>query len=251
MKPLVWSLLAGQMFIWAWQTEAATWLTDLAAARATAKAEGKWVLINFTGSDWCPWCIKLRNEVFSKPEFDAYANENLVLVEVDFPRRKPMNVLQRQANDKLAASLDVTGFPTIVILSSDGQPIAKTGYMSGGPQPFIANLQRLPGAKPPGARASKPEPEKTPPPEPLPLFGGAPTAPPPIYSDLILKGISGPANRRLALINNQTLGAGETAAVRLGAGEVKIRCVEVREKSVIVTIDGSPERRELRMRGGW
>src|SRR6266481_5854060 len=67
---------------------AATWLTDLPSAQATAKAENKIVLINFTGSDWCGWCIRLRDEVFSQPEFDAYANDHLVLVEADFPRHK-------------------------------------------------------------------------------------------------------------------------------------------------------------------
>lgn len=249
MKALLWTLLAGQMLFPAWETEAAPWLTDFAAARATAKAEGKMVLLNFTGSDWCPWCIRLRNEVFAKPEFEAYANENLVLVEVDFPRRKVLSVPQRQANDKLATALNVTGYPTIIILDSEGQPLAKLGYMAGGPQPFIGTLQRLPGAKRPGA--SKAPEKPPPPPEPLPLFGGAPTQPPPIYNDLILKGISGPANRRLALINNQTLAAGESALVRLGESELRIRCEEIREQSVIVTISGSPERRELRLRGGW
>src|SRR5438093_919127 len=64
-------------------TAAATWLTDLPAAQAAAKAEKKIVLLDFTGSDWCGWCIRLKNEVFSQPEFDAFANANLVLVEVD------------------------------------------------------------------------------------------------------------------------------------------------------------------------
>jgi len=65
------------------------WLTDLPQAQAQAKVENKTVLLDFTGSDWCPWCIRLKNEVFSQPEFIAYANKNTVLVEVDFPRQKP------------------------------------------------------------------------------------------------------------------------------------------------------------------
>ena len=69
---------------------AAAWSTDLARAQARAKAEGKAVLLNFTGSDWCGWCIKLRRDVFLKPDFEAYARTNLVLVEVDFPKRKPL-----------------------------------------------------------------------------------------------------------------------------------------------------------------
>src|SRR5438552_7159697 len=81
---------------------AAEWLTDLPAAQAAAKAENKIVLLDFTGSDWCGWCIRLRNEVFSKPEFDAYANDNLVLVEVDFPRQKSQSAALKQANRVLA-----------------------------------------------------------------------------------------------------------------------------------------------------
>lgn len=67
---------------------------------------------------------------------------------------------------------------------------------------------------------------------------------------LSLKGISGPANRRFALINNQPLGVGETAFVRISGGQVKVRCWEIRENSVIVSIEGDPERKELRLRGG-
>src|SRR5207253_7724891 len=79
----------------------ATWLTDLPSAQATAKAENKIVLINFTGSDWCGWCIRLRNEVFSQPEFDAYASQNVVLVEADFPHHKEQSSDLRQANAAL------------------------------------------------------------------------------------------------------------------------------------------------------
>lgn len=67
---------------------------------------------------------------------------------------------------------------------------------------------------------------------------------------LALKGISGPANRRFALINNQTLATGETAVVRIGNGQVKVHCWEIREDSVIVSVEGNPEKRELRLREG-
>src|SRR5882762_3146601 len=75
---------------------AAAWLADLPKAQAQAKAQGKFVLIHFSGSDWCGWCLKLHKEVFLKPEFEAYAKSNLVLVEIDFPKRKPQApVLQK------------------------------------------------------------------------------------------------------------------------------------------------------------
>jgi len=67
---------------------------------------------------------------------------------------------------------------------------------------------------------------------------------------LALKGISGPANRRFALINNQPLAVGETAYVRIATGQVKVRCVEIRESSVIVSVEGDPEQKELRLREG-
>src|SRR5580765_2149435 len=70
---------------------AASWLTDLNAGQAQAQKEGKFVLVNFTGSDWCPWCIKLRQEVFTQPEFESFASKNLVLVEIDFPKRTPQS----------------------------------------------------------------------------------------------------------------------------------------------------------------
>lgn len=67
---------------------------------------------------------------------------------------------------------------------------------------------------------------------------------------LLLKGISGPANRRFALINNQPLGVGETAFVRISGGQIKVHCWEIRENSVIVTVEGNPEKKELKLREG-
>ena len=61
------------------------WLTDYQAAKKQAKEENKPILINFTGTDWCGWCIKIEKEIFSKEEFKTYAKENLILMEVVFP----------------------------------------------------------------------------------------------------------------------------------------------------------------------
>src|SRR6266478_4278624 len=77
------------------------WLTDLPKAQAKAKEEKKLVLMDFTGSDWCGFCIKLNKEVFSKPEFTEYAKKNLVLVEVDFPTKKELSAAQKKANAAL------------------------------------------------------------------------------------------------------------------------------------------------------
>lgn len=70
----------------------------------------------------------------------------------------------------------------------------------------------------------------------------------PPSAQLALKGISGPANRRFALINNQTLAAGELASVRVPSGLVKVRCWEIHDNSVVVSIEGNPERKELRLK---
>jgi thioredoxin-related protein len=119
------------------------WLTDLPKAQALARTENKMVLLDFTGSDWCGWCIRLKKEVFSQPEFIAYANKNLVLVEVDFPRQKPQSREQKQANQKLAAQYRVEGYPTIIVLDSNGRKIGESGYEAGGPKPYIASLEAM------------------------------------------------------------------------------------------------------------
>lgn len=119
------------------------WLTDYKKAQEEAKANHKLVLLDFTGSDWCGWCIKLNKEVFSKPEFKDYAGKNLVLVEVDFPRKKPLSVETRKQNEELAGRYGVQGFPTIIVLNSDGEKVGELGYMPGGPEAFIAELEKL------------------------------------------------------------------------------------------------------------
>ena len=119
------------------------WLTDYKQAQEDAKSNKKLLLLDFTGSDWCGWCIKLDREVFSKPEFKDYASKNLVLVEVDFPRGRELSAAERAQNEELAMRHQVQGFPTIVILDSDGKKVGELGYMPGGPSAFIAELDRL------------------------------------------------------------------------------------------------------------
>ena len=90
----------------------ATWLTNFETAQARARSEKKLLLIEFTGSDWCPPCIMLGRQVFSQPEFKDYAAQHLVLLEVDFPRMKELSPEQRAANAKLAEQFGIDGFPT-------------------------------------------------------------------------------------------------------------------------------------------
>lgn len=128
-----------------WQVNAAQlqWQTDAPKAQAKAKAEKKLVMLDFTGSDWCGWCIKLNKEVFSQPAFVEYANKNLVAVEVDFPSKKALSAAQKQANAALARKYNVEGYPTIIVLNSDGRKIGELGYQPGGPKAFIAALEKL------------------------------------------------------------------------------------------------------------
>jgi protein disulfide-isomerase len=119
------------------------WLTDYAAASKKAAAENKPMLLDFTGSDWCGWCIKLDKEVFSGPEFVAYAKKNLVLVKVDFPRSKSQSATVRKQNEKLAAKFKIEGYPTIVVLNAQGVQIGELGYQAGGAKPWIAELENL------------------------------------------------------------------------------------------------------------
>lgn len=123
----------------------AGWTTDYAKGLERAKAEKKLALLDFTGSDWCGWCIKLNKEVFSQPKFKEYADKNLVLVELDFPRTKPQSDEIKARNEKLAKQFNIEGFPTIVVLNGEGKKVGELGYMKGGPDAFVAELDKLKG----------------------------------------------------------------------------------------------------------
>lgn len=113
------------------------WLTDYEQARAEAGTSEKPILINFTGSDWCGWCIKLKDEVFHTAEFQEWAAENVILFEADFPRRKSLPAEMQQQNQALAQQYGIRGFPTLLLVDEKGKVLAKTGYVPGGPSAFI------------------------------------------------------------------------------------------------------------------
>jgi len=141
MKKLLIAMLAITVF---WQVNAAesVWLTDLPKAQAQAKAENKIVLMDFTGSDWCGWCIKFKKEVLDTAEFQAYAAKNVVLVELDYPNKKVQSDDLKKANAALKTQYDIHGYPTLVVLDKDGKEIGRqVGYSEGGPQAFIKKLE--------------------------------------------------------------------------------------------------------------
>ena len=231
----------------------AEWLTDYGAALAQAAREDKAVLIDFTGSDWCGWCMKLKAEVFDTPEFAAFANANLVLLEVDFPRGKKLSAEQQRKNDALQQKFGVEGFPSLFVLNSAGKPVGKGGYVRGGPAKFIELTKSAKGIN---WKDVAPEPRKSAPPPPPSAEELPPTEPwagiqtsVKRYDDLKLTGLSGSATRRFAIVNNQTFAPGESARVKLKDGEVKVLCKEIRERSVLVQLEGSAETKELFLNG--
>jgi len=119
------------------------WETDIDVAKKRAKDEKKPMLLDFTGSDWCGWCMKLKKEVFDTPEFQQYAKGKLVLVEVDFPHSKKLPKEEKEQNEKLAKEYNVSGFPTIILLNSKGTKVAQTGYQDGGPEKYVEHLKGL------------------------------------------------------------------------------------------------------------
>jgi thiol-disulfide isomerase/thioredoxin len=117
---------------------------SLDAMIAQAKAESKLVLLDFTGSDWCPPCKMLQAETLSKPEFLSYANSNLVFVEVDFPNAKKLAAGIESRNETLKNKFQIEGFPTLIALDANGKELWRTvGYGGGGPKPLIAQLEAV------------------------------------------------------------------------------------------------------------
>ena len=123
--------------------EPGTWLTDYEEALRVAKEINKPILVNFTGSDWCSWCMKLSGEVFTKDAFIDYAKSSLVLLKLDFPRKKAQSAEEKAANEKLMNEYGVQGFPTIVLLSAEGKELNRTGYQPGGAAAYVKHLQEL------------------------------------------------------------------------------------------------------------
>lgn len=122
---------------------AGEWETDFKKAQASAAKEGKPMLVNFTGSDWCHWCIKLEGEVFSKSEFQTWAASNVVLVKLDFPRKSKQSQADKKQNSALAQKYSVRGFPTVLFIDAKGKVIGKSGYLKGGPSAWTKSAESI------------------------------------------------------------------------------------------------------------
>ncbi len=131
------------MILFALNVQAKEWETDFAEASALAKKSGKYMLLDFSGSDWCGWCIRLEREAFSKDEFKTYAKDNLVCVMLDFPRKNTQSQELKKQNAELARKYKIRGYPTIIVLSPDGEIAGKTGYQKGGPVAYVKHLTAI------------------------------------------------------------------------------------------------------------
>ncbi len=101
------------------KTETLEWHTSLMKADELSRKTKKPIFAFFTGSDWCGWCIKLQNDVFAKPEFIEWAKKNVILLELDFPRRKQLSPELQQQNNSMQQAFNVSGYPTVWIFTTN------------------------------------------------------------------------------------------------------------------------------------
>lgn len=122
-----------------------TWETDINKAIKVSNKTKKPMLLFFTGSDWCGWCIRLQKEVLKTPEFASWAKKNVILVELDYPRRTAQSEEIKNQNTGLQQTFGIQGFPTVWFATAnqkDGKPsftgLGNTGYVAGGPKAWLA-----------------------------------------------------------------------------------------------------------------
>jgi thioredoxin-related protein len=122
-----------------------TWETDVNKAIQISNKEKKPMLLFFTGSDWCGWCIRLQKEVLKTPEFATWAKKNVVLVELDYPRSKQQSEEIKAQNNNLQQIFGIQGFPTVYFATAKFNEkksaaftgIGSTGYVAGGPKAWL------------------------------------------------------------------------------------------------------------------
>lgn len=133
------------------QAQELKWHTTVKDAVEASKTTQKPILLFFTGSDWCGWCIRLQKEVLLTPEFSAWAKKNVVLLELDYPQRTPQKPEIQQQNAELQRIFGIQGYPTVfysnVEVDKEGKinfkAIGKTGYVAGGPVAWLAESNNI------------------------------------------------------------------------------------------------------------
>jgi protein disulfide-isomerase len=125
--------------------EKLTWHTDMNKAFELAEKENKTLMLFFTGSDWCGWCIRLQNEVLKTPDFEKWAKDKVVLVELDFPRKTPQDKEIQIQNYQMQKMFNVRGYPTVFFANpektAEGKKnlntLGSTGYVRGGAEKWL------------------------------------------------------------------------------------------------------------------
>ncbi len=133
------------------QAQETEWHTDISKAITLSNKTHKPLFLFFTGSDWCGWCMKLQKEVFKTPEFEKWAKDNVILVELDFPKRTPQPDELKQQNAQLNNFFKVRGYPTVwitdVVMTSEGKiqfaPRGSSGYVAGGPSAWLEGANKI------------------------------------------------------------------------------------------------------------
>ncbi len=119
------------------------WKTDFGKALKSAQKKQRPILMLFTGSDWCGWCIKLNKEVWSQPEFQDYADKHLVLFKADFPRKDYRTPEQKAQYEELAKKYKIGGYPTVILIDESENVIGQTGYKPGGAENYVKHLKKM------------------------------------------------------------------------------------------------------------
>ena len=125
------------------ESSSITWMTNYDEASALSKSTGKPMVILFTGSDWCVWCIKAEKEIFSTPEFAQIAGNQFIFVKADFPFNQDLPLALVTQNEKLKSQFAVKGFPTVVIVTPSGKALGTVGYSEGGGAKYANMLIKL------------------------------------------------------------------------------------------------------------
>jgi protein disulfide-isomerase len=127
----------------AFAVEGSVWLDDFEKAKKLAAEKKLPILAYFSGSDWCGWCKRLDSEVLSQEVFKKFAGENFVLFIADFPSRKKQGPEVVKQNKELQKRYGVEGFPTLLVLKTDGAVTARTGYRRGGAAKYVDHLREI------------------------------------------------------------------------------------------------------------
>ena len=133
------------------QTVDLNWHTDLSKAVSISINEKKPIMLFFTGSDWCGWCMRLKKEVFNHEKFKIWSDDQIILVELDFPRRKKLEPNILNQNRELARIFGVSGYPTCWLVKPqilenskvNFLKLGKLGYVAGGTDKWISVAEKF------------------------------------------------------------------------------------------------------------